>query len=60
MDESSIRARVVTARWLTFASVEAFTFFLLRIARIVLRSTPVSLVVFRGSSALIDSSGWWV
>src|SRR5689334_5721242 len=30
----------------TFVSVEAFTFFSLRIARIVSRSSPVSLVVF--------------
>ena len=35
----------------TFVSVEAFTFFTLRIARIVSRSSPVSLVVFRNPRA---------
>jgi hypothetical protein len=38
----------------TFASVEAFTFFPFRIARIVLRSIPVSLVVFRNPRADFD------
>jgi len=33
----------------------AFTFFPLRIARIVLRSSPVSLVVFRNPRALISA-----
>ena len=39
----------------TFASVEAFTFFLLRIARIVLRSSPLSLAVFRHPRPLISA-----
>ena len=39
----------------TFASVEAFTFSPLRIARIVLRSTPVSLVVFRNPRVRISA-----
>ena len=40
----------------TFASVEAFTFFPLRIARIVLRSSPVSFVVFRNPRPLISAT----
>lgn len=39
----------------TFASVEAFIFFPLRIARIVLRSSPVCLVVFRNPCARISA-----
>ena len=39
----------------TFASVEAFTLFPLRIARIVLRSSPVSLVVFLNPHPLISA-----
>jgi len=38
----------------TFESVAAFTFFPMRIARIVLRSSPVSLVVFRNPRPLIS------
>ena len=39
----------------TFASVEAFTFFPFRIPRIVLRSSPVALVVRRSPRALISN-----
>jgi hypothetical protein len=39
----------------TFISVEAFTFCRFRTARIVLRSSPVSLVVFRNPRALISA-----
>jgi len=40
----------------TCASVEAFTLLPLRIARIVLRSSPVSLVVFRNPRAMISAT----